>query len=297
MLSRSHDLHDVDDAVLIKLLNISALMAIMLATGMTVRFAQVLESARRVRLMILAIVANFVLVPVITVGLLELFDPVPLVSVGFLILALCPGAPVGPPFATIARGDVPFAVGEMVFLSLLSALFTPILLGMLLAHRLPMIDLHIDSMAIVRILLFAQILPLVIGMSMLHGLPNFTSRIARPFRILANLMFLAVIMLILIRDFESLRVIRLRGWFGMLLLLSSSLGLGWLCGGPGRASRKTLALTTGGRNAAVALVIVSNNFADTPAVTAVVAYGLVSIFATLACAVGFAALPEAISPP
>ena len=74
----------------------------------------------------------------------------------------------------------------------------------------------------------------------------------------------------------------------MLLLLAASLGIGWLCGGPGRATRKTLALTTGVRNAAVALVIVSSNFADTPAVTAVVAYALVSIFGTLGCALLFA---------
>jgi len=43
-------------------------------------------------------------------------------------------------------------------------------------------------------------------------------------------------------------------------------------------------VTTGVRNAAVGLVIVSANFADTPAMTAVVAYALVSIFGTLGCA-------------
>ena len=50
-------------------------------------------------------------------------------------------------------------------------------------------------------------------------------------------------------------------------------------------------MTTAVRNAAVALVIVSANFAETAAVTAVVAYALVSIFATLGCAFLFAALP------
>ena len=49
--------------------------------------------------------------------------------------------------------------------------------------------------------------------------------------------------------------------------------------------------TTGARNAAVALVIVSSNFAGTPAVTAVIAYALVSILGTLLCAFLFAAVP------
>jgi hypothetical protein len=49
--------------------------------------------------------------------------------------------------------------------------------------------------------------------------------------------------------------------------------------------RKALAVTTAARNAAVGLVIVTSNFAGTPAVTAVVAYALVSILGALGFAV------------
>ena len=82
-------------------------------------------------------------------------------------------------------------------------------------------------------------------------------------------------------QYELLAAIRPRGWLGMGLLLTASLGLGWSCGGPDRASRKALATTTATRNVAVGLVIVASNFAGTPAVTAVVAYGLVSILGAL----------------
>src|SRR5262249_42644161 len=85
-------------------------------------------------------------------------------------------------------------------------------------------------------------------------------------------------------QFETLAAIRLRGWTGMSLLLLASLGLGWLCGGADGSVRKAMALTTACRNVAVGLVIVTSNFAGTPAVTAVVAYGLVSIVGTLGCA-------------
>ncbi len=80
-------------------------------------------------------------------------------------------------------------------------------------------------------------------------------------------------------------------------MTAASLAIGWLCGGPGVATRKTLALTTAVRNAAVGLVIVSNNFAGTVAVTSVVAYGLVSIFVSLGCAFLFStvAMPAALN--
>ena len=46
-------------------------------------------------------------------------------------------------------------------------------------------------------------------------------------------------------------------------------------------SEAFLATTTATRNVAVGLVIATSNFSGTPAVTAVVAYGLVSLLGTL----------------
>ena len=269
---------------LVKLLTIAGLVSIMLSVGMQVKIDEVAAAIRKPRLVVFGIVANFLLVPAATIGLLYMFDANPMVAVGFLILAVCPGAPVGPPFAAVARGDVACAIGQMMILACLSAVLSPALLSLLISRLVPSGDLHIDYVAIVRTLLFAQILPLAVGLEAHRRAPKFTGRIARPVGLLANLLLLAAIGLMLASQYKTLETIRLRGWFGMFLLQAVSLGIGWLCGGPGRATRKTLALTTGARNAAVALVIVSSNFAGTPAVTAVIACGLVSILGTLACA-------------
>lgn len=285
----------MDLATLVKFLTLAGLIAIMLSMGLTATFAEVLASLHKPRLVVLGLLANFVLVPAVTVGLLYLFDANPMVAVGFLILAVCPGAPVGPPFAAIARGDVPCALGQMVILAGLSVFLSPALLGVLLPRVTPGNDWHIDYLTIVQTLLIAQMLPLAVGLGIHQRAPRWTKRITRPVRLLANLLLLGVVVLLLAREYETLAMIRLRGWIGMLLLLAASLGIGWLCGGPGQATRKTFALTTAVRNAAVGLVIVSNNFAATPAVTAVVAYALVSILASLGCAFLLASLPERIA--
>ena len=75
----------------IKLLNIVALMAIMLAMGLQVRFEAVMASTRPPRRVLLGLLANFALVPIVAVLLLVLFQANALVCVGFLILAVCPG--------------------------------------------------------------------------------------------------------------------------------------------------------------------------------------------------------------
>jgi BASS family bile acid:Na+ symporter len=267
----------------------------MLSMVLRVTVVEIAAFVRRPVFVVLGLIANFVLVPLATLGLLRLFDPHPMVAVGFLILAVCPGAPIGPPIVAIGKGDVPSAVGLMVVLSSLSVILSPVILPVLLARLLPLEEIRIDYLTIVGTLLVAQLLPLLIGLAMHHLAPNLANRLAKPLSVLANVLLLAVVVLILFREFSTLALIRMRGWMGMLLLLGFSLILGWLAGGPGSVSRKTLALSTAARNVAVGLVIVSGNFAGTPAMTAVVAYSLVSIFGAMGCAVLWGRIPDSRS--
>src|SRR5262245_33375776 len=122
----------------------------MLATGMRATFRDVLDSLRRPRLVALSLAANFVFVPALAWGLLTLFHADPLIAAGFLILAACPGAPVGPPYAVIARGDVPLAIGQMILLAGLSAILSPALLQFLIGQVLPDSSLQVDYRTIVQ---------------------------------------------------------------------------------------------------------------------------------------------------
>jgi BASS family bile acid:Na+ symporter len=276
----------VDTARWISWLNLTALVAIMLSMGLQVNIQAVLASARPARRVALGLLANYLLVPAVTLGLLYVFQANPKVAVGFLVLAICPGAPVGPPITAVAGGSVPLAIAMMVILAGLSALLSPALLGVLLARVAPDSDLRIDYLGIVRTLLITQMLPLALGLGIHRGVPGLTRRIARPVGLLANVLLFALVGLILAAQHETLAAIRPRGWTGMSLLLLASLGIGWLCGGLDPAARKAMAVTTATRNVAVGLVIVASQFGDTPAVTAVVAYGLICTVGAL----GFALL-------
>jgi BASS family bile acid:Na+ symporter len=266
------------------LLNVTALVAIMLSMGMKVTLEALLVSARRWRLLVLGLIANYVLVPAVTVGLLLLFQTNAAVSVGFLILAACPGAPFAPLVTAIAGGNVPSAIALMLLLAGPSAFLSPAVLGLLMSRLAPGSDLHIHSIAVVRTLLLTQMLPLALGMVIHHAAPRLTHWTVKPVSVLANVLLLALIGLILATQYEFLAAIRFRGWMGMSLLLLASLWIGWLCGGSDTPTRKAMAISTATRNAAVALVIVTSNFAGTPAVTAVVAYGLFSTLGALGCA-------------
>lgn len=280
----------MDTQRLVSLINVTALVTIMFSMGLQVTFASVVASTRSPGRVALGLAANYLVVPAVTMGLLLLFRPEPMVAAGFLILAVCPGAPVAPPATTIARGDIPWAIGLMIILGGLSAVFSPALLGLLLRRVAPDCGAAVDYGSIARTLLVAQLLPLAAGLAFHHWAPTLTGRIVRPVGVLANLLLLVLIGLILFTQFETLSDIRARGWAGMGVLFVSSLAIGWLCAAGGAATRNASALTTAARNAAVGLAIATGNFAGTPVVTAVVAYGLVSMLGTIGCAVAIGRL-------
>jgi BASS family bile acid:Na+ symporter len=268
-------------STIIALLNLTALVAIMLSMGMKVTIESLLASARRWRLLVLGLIANYVIVPAVTVGLLLLFQISPVVSLGFLILAVCPGAPFAPLVTAIAKGNVPSSIALMLILAGPSAFLSPAVLSLLVSRLAPGSDLHINSIAVAKTLLLTQMLPLALGMVSHHAAPRLTHWTVKPVSVLANVLLLILVGLIVATQYESLSAIRFRGWMGMSLLLLASLWIGWLCGGSDTPTRKAMAIATATRNAAVALVIATSNFAGTPAVTAVVAYGLFSTLGAL----------------
>jgi BASS family bile acid:Na+ symporter len=264
------------------------LVEMMLATGLGVTFADLAGVARNWRRVGQAALANYVCVPAATVVLLLLFEPHPMVAVGFLILAVCPGAPYGPPFTGIAKGNVAFAVGLMVILAGSSAILAPILLHYLLPLVSGSEPLTVDATRIVVTLLVTQLVPLCVGAALRQWRPTLAGRLQKPANLVSKVLNLVAVGFILVTQFQLLTEIRPRGFVGMLALLVTSWAAGWLLGGPGRDTRKAMTLTTSLRNVGVGLVIASTAFAGTPAVTATLAYGLFAVAGSLVLALAWA---------
>jgi BASS family bile acid:Na+ symporter len=266
---------------LINILVTITLIEMMVLIGLRVTFAEIAGIVRDWRLVARAVAANYLFVPLVAIALLIWFDASPAVAAGFLILAVCPGAPFGPPFAGIARANVAVAVGLMVVLAGSSAIISPVLLQVLLPWVSGGEAPRIDLIGMVGALLVTQLLPLLLGLLVRHWRPQLADSLLGPFELVSKILSLSVAGLILATQYPMLAEIRMRGFVGMLILLAASLAIGWLAGGAGSDNRKTMALTTALRNVGVGLVIVTGNFAGTPAVSAALAYGIVEVFGSL----------------
>jgi BASS family bile acid:Na+ symporter len=282
-------------AQLINVFVLITLIEMMIAIGLGVSWAELAIVARNGRLVTKAVLANYLCVPVATVGLLLLFHPVdPMIPVGFLILAVCPGAPFGPGCTKLAKGNVAAAVGLMVMLASSSAVVAPALLCVLLPLMSGEESLQVDAARIVVTLLVTRLAPLCLGLGVRHWLPRLANQLLRPANLVSAILNLATMGIVLVVYLPLMAEIRLRGYVAMLALLAASCAAGWLLGGPGSDNRRALALTTSLRNVGVGLVIATSNFGGTAAVTAVLAYGIFEIVGSLllALACGRARLPS-----
>jgi BASS family bile acid:Na+ symporter len=279
-----------------RLINILAsvtLFEMMVTIGLGVTFAEMACVAKNWRLVGRAALASYVCFPAVAVGLLLVFHADPLVAAGFLIAAVCPGAPYGPPFTGIARGNVVVAVGLMVLLAASSAIVAPLLLRVLLPLTSGDIDVQIDAGNMIGTLLIAQFLPLCVGLAVRHWQPALAAKLKKPASLLSMVLNVATLAVVVIVQFEMLVGIPVRAFVGMSALVFAGVAAGWLLGGPGVETRTAMAMATAVRNVGVSLVIATKTFPGTPAVTAATAFAIFQTVLLALVALGWGRLASA----
>src|SRR5215467_13218381 len=120
-------------AVLSKVFTLMFVVASMLALGFSLTVGQIVSPLRDVRLVLRALVANFVLVPAAAYGIKMIIPIGDSYGTGLLILATAAGAAVLPKLVQLAKGDVAFGAGVMVLLTVVTVAYVPIVLPLLLS--------------------------------------------------------------------------------------------------------------------------------------------------------------------
>src|SRR5438477_8615048 len=111
---------------------LSFVVSSMLAMGAGLTLARIMEPLRNVRLVLLALLANFVLMPAGAIGLAKLLRLDEPFGVGLLLLGCAAGAPFLPKLAQLAKGNLAFAVGLMVLLMVVTVAYLPLILPIFL---------------------------------------------------------------------------------------------------------------------------------------------------------------------
>jgi BASS family bile acid:Na+ symporter len=265
--------------MLMDLLNKAATVAMlgfvvssMLAMGSGLTIRQIIEPLRNARLVLLALLANFVLMPLGALALAKVLWLDNPFAVGLLVLGCAAGAPFLPKLAELAKGNLAFSVGAMVLLMVVTVGYLPVVMPLMLP------GVTVDAWNIARSLVLLMLLPLATGLALKARYEELASRVKPMLDWISNISLILLVLLITAANIDKvLQVFGTRGILAGLLYIALGFGIGWLLGGPGTDTRRVMALGTSQRNIAAALVVASQSFSDPKVVVMVIVVAIVGL--------------------
>jgi BASS family bile acid:Na+ symporter len=244
----------------------------MLAVGLSLTVGQIVAPLRNAKLVIFALLANFVLMPLAAMAIVKLLQLDGSLGAALLLLATASGAPFIPVLARMAKGDLAFSVGLTVLLMVLTIVYMPLVLPLLLS------GVSVDATKIASSLLTLMLLPLGVGLGVKAGNGRIAARIGPVFSKVSTCSLVLLLALIFVANIRNiLNLYGSRGLIASVLFLVAGSILGWLLGGPAVETRSVMALGTAQRNIAAALVVAKQNFDDPRVVVMVVVIAIVGI--------------------
>src|SRR5215212_7126044 len=253
----------------------------MLSMGLSLTVSQILQPLRNTRLVIMALAANFVIVPALAFALSRIIPLEQSVQIGLLLLGTAAGAPFLPKLAQIAKANVAFAVGLMTILMIVTIVYLPIVLPLVLP------GVEVDAGKIALTLIVTMLAPLLIGLLIKARYEGAAGEL-EPVMSQISTISLALL-LVLMLGLNISNVVALFGTgaiIATLLFITISIAAGYLLGGPSTDTKQVLALGSGQRNLSAAFIIATGSFADQPNVLVYLAaaglVGMVTLFPTAA---------------
>lgn len=227
----------------------------MFSLGLSLTMQQIIEPLKNTRRVILALVVNFVLVPIIAYAISYLFSLDEPLRIGLILLSTAAGAPFLPKLVDVAKGSIAFSVGLMVLLMVVTIVYLPIVLPLLLGN------VQVSAWDIAKSLIAMMLIPLLIGLFIKARYEESADKIQPTFGMASNIALLTLVVLGLVLNFSSM--IALVGTYGILagiIFILISLVLGYFLGGSDPRDRSVMGLGTAQRNISAALVVAAQNF-------------------------------------
>lgn len=229
----------------------------MLNVGLSHTPSEILGHLRERTFVVKMVLANFILVPLLTLAVLRLTSFGTGFNAGLLVFGLCAGAPFLIKLTEIAEHDLALGAATMMLLMVLTVAYVPLVLPRLLPGA------TVGAWPIARPLLLQMILPIAAGMLITRFLSGLSRGVQPWVARLANAALYAVLGATLIGYFTDIvDIIRSGAILAVVFVVGAAFGIGYLAGWGKDHHEDVGGLGTAQRNTAAGLIIATENFSD-----------------------------------
>lgn len=244
----------------------------MLAMGLSLTIAQIAEPLKNVSLVVKALIASFVLAPLLAYVILLVVPLSEAQSIGLMLLATAAGAPFLPKLVQAAKGNIAFGVGLMVLLMVVTVVYVPLVLPLLLS------GVEVNPLDIAGSLIVLMIIPLAIGLFIKARYTETAASLQPVMAQTSNTALIILMVLMLVLNFDNMiSVIGTGAIIALLLFIVLTFVAGYFLGGSAKDTRPVMGLGTATRNVSAALVVGAQNFNDPDVITMLIVGSLVML--------------------
>ncbi len=262
----------MDNPLILNLVTIT-IFTLMLAIGVNLSIEELLSLWRRPVLLLRALLAVVVLVPLVVIILLRLFDLSSGVATGLALLAASPGAPLTTKRSQMAGGNFPHSVNLQLTLASLAVLITPFTLSIFYG----LFDLETERVMVSQVfrqVARVQFLPVILGLLIQKFSPKTTSIIGKPLILIANTLFLLLLIILIIPGFRLILQIGILPLVVIVMMVVISLAIGHIFGGSEVDKRSALAIACIARNIGLAIYIAYLSNSQQQVVPTLISYAI-----------------------
>jgi len=238
----------------------------MLALGLGQTVSQILGPLRNVRITISAIVASYVILPVLAALTARLFGLDQGLRFGLVLMAMAAGAEIGPLLTAISNANVRLSGGILVLSIAITIIYLPLMLGVFLP------DAHVPVGHLLFKLSLTIVVPLLLGLFIKSRFEKFAHTAEKFLHNVSRIFVLLLTVIVLLLYYK--RIVATIGTYVVLSAVISVVGgfaIGYLLGGPERGTRLSLGYMHGARSASIAVMVAADVFRDQPNVMLMIA--------------------------
>jgi predicted Na+-dependent transporter len=229
----------------------------MLAMGLSLTVKLIIDPLKNVKVVLLALLGNFVLVPALAYLISVVIPLDDGLKTGLIIAGAAAGAPFLPKLVQVAKGNAAFSVGLMTMLMIITVVYLPLMLPILLPGA------SVSPWDIAKSLIITMLLPLGIGLFIKARYQEIAQSLQPHMSQISSLAIVVMLVTILVLQFSTIiGTIGTGGLLAALLFLAGALVIGLLLGGKEVTMRSVMGLGTAQRNLAAAMLVAAQNFSD-----------------------------------
>ncbi|MGC5322345.1 bile acid:sodium symporter family protein [Micromonospora arida] len=241
----------------------------MLSVGFVHSAREILSPLRDVSKLLRALLANFVLVPLLGLAIVRLWPLERPLEAGLVLVAMAAGAPFLIKLTALAKAEVALSATLLVLLLPLTVLYAPIVVPRVLPEA------DVSAVALAVPLVLTMLLPLAVGLLVHARWPALARRSTPVVRHASTVALVVLVAGTTLANIPTIIELFTTGAIvAPVLLIVGAFVIGFLLGGKDRNAREVLGLGTAQRNISAATVMATQGFADNDTLVMVIAASL-----------------------